>query len=653
MPPFTNTRSRVLSALIPLLSYSATQADDFADMSLQDLMSVDVFTSATLMPTPISKAPGTVFSFTRDDFERYGVRRVDDLLQFVPGMQVNQYRKRHRSHWARGLLDRYNDKMILLVDGIRRQHLYYGHYSLGDNFPLERVEKVEVILGPASSLYGANAFAGIISVTTRDFSQQPRLEVNLEVGDNARTKSTGLYNSDKVQVFASYLDQEAPYRDQRLSFIGSEVLQPLDEEHQLLQVKARPIDGLTLTLEYSESETPFLFIPATQDAFIEEENLFFSADYEWGSLESGKLDLNLFYHRDDTREYELEQTTRRLGYEEFQNATLGGISATVFKTLANHTLATGVSWRYEEAEEMTFERWFHFRDGFLDPSRSGELLSAPGVTNDDFGWFVQDVWDLNEQLQLTLSGRYDSFDQFDDYFNYRAAAVYTHNYRHVWKLMHGTAIRTPGIREYLKVLEDTDFVPPNPDAEGIQSTELAYVYSGTKHSISVTAYDNSIDEFVVETPTPDGADEYFANSNSTLEVRGVELLLDLNPTSDLNMRLSVSQLDPELELPYVASWTSSLNLNYQWQAKHRLGISAVHNSDRSDPNSYTSDNPGDFVIVNLSASGELSPSLRYSLGIDNLFDREVHDPAGDFADRYNTEKSEREVWLRLTWTPTN
>ena len=121
---------------------AANEDAAFSDMSLDELMSLEVFSAASRLPTKRSKAPGTVYSFKRNDFARLGVRRLDDLLQFVPGMQLNQYRKRHRSIWSRGLLDRYNDKLILLVDGIQQRHLYYGHFSLGDNFPLEKIEKV-------------------------------------------------------------------------------------------------------------------------------------------------------------------------------------------------------------------------------------------------------------------------------------------------------------------------------------------------------------------------------------------------------------------------------------------------------------------------------------------------------------------------------
>jgi len=295
-------------------SHSDTGA--FANMSLKELMSLEVFSAATLLPTEQAKAPGTAYSFDRTDFARLGVRRLDDLLAYVPGIQTSQYRKRHRSIWARGQLDRYNDKMVLMVDGVRRQHAYYGHFSLGDNFPLEKIEKVEIILGPASSLYGANAFAGIISVTTRAFSDHAHIEAGAEGASNGRGKGTLLYNSSKLQAFGSYLEQDAPFRQDRKSFIGGETLQPLDEDYANLFVKANPFEGLTLSMDYYRNNSPFLFIPDTQDAFIKEDSLTLTALYEVGDLEKGKLQANFYYTWDNAREWETERWTRTLGYRE-------------------------------------------------------------------------------------------------------------------------------------------------------------------------------------------------------------------------------------------------------------------------------------------------------------------------------------------------
>lgn len=628
---------------------------DLTALSLKELMDIEVFSAASLLPTEYSKAPGTVYSFNRESFLRLGVRRLDDLLAFVPGMQLNQHRKRHRAIWARGLLDRFNDKLVLLVDGIRRQHVYYGNFSLGDNFPLEKIEKVEIILGPASTLYGANAYGGIISVTTRKFAENPHIEATAEGGSNARGKGTLQYNSERLQVFGSYLEQDAPFRSDRKSFIGGETLQPLDEDYANLFFKGSPIEGLTLTADYYRNNTPFLFIPNTQDAFIEEDSLTLAALYETGDLERGKLQANFFYNWDNAREYEIEQRTRRLGYEEHQDSAMAGATVTGFKRLFDdHVFALGFNWMRTEATNMDFERRFRFDRGFFDTPETGSLLTDPDVTNDDFAVYVQDVWSIAPQLDLTLGGRYDRFDEFGDFFNYRAALVYTPTDRQTVKLLYGTAIRTPTFREYLKVLEGTDFVAPVPDPERIRSLELGYLYQWEQANINVTLFHNEVDDYIHEIPTPDRADEYFDNSAASWRQQGVEAVFQWQPLNELNLRLSGAYLHAEEDgtgdLPYLASWNGSFNLNYSYLENQRLGFSLIYSSNRQDTNNFTGDNPTEFLIANVFGSGRITRNLSYAFGIDNVFDTRVFDPAADFGNQYNTERSEREIWGQIKWS---
>lgn len=629
--------------------------NSYANMSLKELMDLEVFSAASLLPTEQAKAPGTVYSFHRKDFVRLGVRRLDDLLAYVPGFQLSQYRKRHRSIWARGQIDRYNDKLVLLVDGVRRQHVYYGHFSLGDNFPLEKIEKIEIILGPASSLYGANAFGGIISVTTRDFAAKPRIEASAEGGSNARGKGTLLYNSSRFQAFGSYLEQDAPFREDRQSFIGGDTLQPLDEDYANLFVKTSPFDGFTLSLDYYRNNTPFLFIPDTQNAFIEEDSLTLTTLYEAGDLEQGKIQASFYYTWDYAREYEIEQQTHTLGYQENQDAINAGATVTGFKRLLDdHVLALGFNWMRSEAVDMNFVRRFHYSQGFLASPESGSLLNDPTVSNDDYAFFLQEVWSINSQFDLTLGIRYDSFEQFGDHLNYRGALVYKPDDHQSLKLLYGTGIRTPTFREYLKVLENTDFVAPIPTPERIKSLEFSYQYQWERANFSLTLFQNKVDNYIHEIPTPGGADEYFANSESPWRLRGVETLVQFQPLTNLDLRLSAAYLHAKDsnngKLPYLATWSGSFTANYNYLQDHRLGFSLFYNSNRPDSNDFRDDNPDAFLLTNVFASGSLIHNFSYSIGVDNLFDVRVFDPAGDFGNQYNTERSDREVWGRIKWS---
>lgn len=631
------------------------ESDNLTEMSLEQLLNVEVFTAASLIPTEATKAPGTVYSFSQHDFQRFGVRRLEDLLQFIPGMQINQSRKRHKIIWSRGLLQRQNNKMVLLVDGVRQQHLYYGHFSLGDELPLERIEKVEVILGAASSVHGANAFSGLISVTTKNYSPDPELSFSLEAGNNDRTKVTSLYTNERVQLFASHLSQDAPFDEHRTSFIGLPTEQPLDEEYTSLQVKFKATDALTLMLDYRHQETPFLFIPQTQDAFVESEFTSVAATYKWGNLDDGLLEAQAFYQWDDGKEYELEQQTRIEGYTEYQDAVIGGVSINAFKRVADHTLALGMSFHHEEAKNTSYHRSFSFSQGFLSDPEVGNLLSNPGVHNDDYALFLQDVWSINDDFEFTVGVRYDDFSRFDDYFNYRAALVYSPGQHHVWKFLYGTAIRTPNFREYLKVLDGTDFDAPLPAAESLKSFEIGYSYTRARWNFSSTVYLNEYEDSIQERPTPDGLDEYFDNADGQLKAYGVEGQLNYRHELgwDLSATLSYvdSSLDEHGDLPYIASWMASSMLGYQWWQEHRIGLALIYNDSRPDINGYPQDRAESFVLANLFASGRISEELTYEAGIDNLLDEQNYDPAADFGGQFNPEKSRRELWLKLQWSP--
>ena len=640
--------------------HSGPDNSDYTELSLQQLMSLEVFTAASLLPTEMKKAPGTVYSFKRKDFLRLGVRRVDELLEYVPGFQLNQYRKRHRSIWSRGIIGRYNNKMKLLIDGVPVQHTYYGHFSGGENISLEKVDKIEVIIGPSSSLYGANAFAGVISITTRPFkeqSEQDYVEAGLELGSNDRAKGTAFFNSDKLQAFVSYLDQDAPFKENRTSFIGGDVSQPLDETYENLFLKAQPIKGLTLSLDYQSNETPFVFVPDNSHINTEEDVLNFSARYEIGDLNTGKLETIAYYVDDQAIEEEHEQNTGQRAYKENRDAQYYGIKSTWFKKLSSaHTLAVGGEWQHDEAKDMDYIRTWHFSSGFLNPANTGSLLSDEDEENNDYAFFIQDVWSLSNELTATLGARYDVFDKFDNDTNFRGALVYTPTEQQTIKILWGTGVRKPTYREYLKVLENTSFVAPTPDTEQMETFELGYTYQWQDAYISATAFYNEFDDYLYETSTPDGNDEYFINSSNTWRMHGVEVLSEYRISKNFSLRATAAWVEAEErgtgDLPYLSEWTASIFGDYQWYPSHYVALSLFYNSDSEDTNdqNYLDDEPDSFVTINIQAHGHLVENISYQIGVRNLEDKEIFDPAGDFDDRYNTQRTEREVWGKLTYT---
>ncbi len=140
----------------------------------------------------ISESPSAVTVIAREDIEASGATNLADLLRLVPGMDVILVSPAFTAVTARLIWTNENFHHLLLVDGREANIELLGQpfwelqpFSLGD------IERIEVIRGPASSLYGANAFAGVVSITTRAIQDEPSLWLSLAGGEVAYTALNG------------------------------------------------------------------------------------------------------------------------------------------------------------------------------------------------------------------------------------------------------------------------------------------------------------------------------------------------------------------------------------------------------------------------------------------------------------------------------
>lgn len=116
----------------------------------------------------LREAPATVIVITGEEIRRRGYLDLEQLLHDLPGFDISRLNGPFYSTIAqRGYNDAENDRNLLLVDGIEQNELTEGAIFLSRQYPLTNVDRVEVIYGPASTIYGANAYTGVISIITR------------------------------------------------------------------------------------------------------------------------------------------------------------------------------------------------------------------------------------------------------------------------------------------------------------------------------------------------------------------------------------------------------------------------------------------------------------------------------------------------------
>jgi outer membrane receptor protein involved in Fe transport len=172
---------------ILLLAATALAQENVPDpsaASLEQLGQIEVY-SASKHAQNVSDAPASVTVVTADEIQKYGYRNLADILRSVPGFYIT-YDRDYSFVGVRGFgrLGDWNSRVLVLVDGHRINNNVLGQAMIGNEFlvDVDMVERVEIVRGPSSSLYGASAFFAVINVITRTSEQVKGWEFSFQGG---------------------------------------------------------------------------------------------------------------------------------------------------------------------------------------------------------------------------------------------------------------------------------------------------------------------------------------------------------------------------------------------------------------------------------------------------------------------------------------
>ena len=192
---------------------------DVAALGIEELMQLKVTSvyGASRYLQKTKEAPSSVTILTSRDIQTYGWRTLAELLNSVRGF-FTTYDRNYHYIGLRGFgrPSDYNSRVLLLVDGHKINDNIYFMAPIGTDFPidLDLIERVEIIRGPSSSLYGTSAFFGVINITTRKGMDLKGVEVSGAAGSfetyNGRM-SYGYHNEAKQADFllsGSYMESQ-------------------------------------------------------------------------------------------------------------------------------------------------------------------------------------------------------------------------------------------------------------------------------------------------------------------------------------------------------------------------------------------------------------------------------------------------------------
>ncbi|MGO3769492.1 MAG: TonB-dependent receptor domain-containing protein [Vreelandella alkaliphila] len=704
MPRFTRT------ALASAVALSVTATAALAQES-QQLDNIVV--SASGFEQALVDAPASISVVSREELERKRITSVADALRDVEGVDVGgAVGKTGGSNISiRGMP---SDYTLILIDG-RRQNAAgsvtpngFGETSTSFFPPVSSIERIEVIRGPMSTLYGSDAMGGVINIITRRVDREwvgsigventfnedrdfgDRREINLYTSGPLIQDTLGiqvrgrLYERDASEL--TYTDgngnpidvsQRGPSPVEGDTYnLGGKLTWTPNADHDLW------LDGEVNRQRYNNDECQLGTLdgrtrscapdPGAANGYADE--LRFERQQvaigHTGRFASGTLESSLMRNTTETKGRTIPGENG-VAYDGFPGIVGGAprelettntvLDSKYVMPLGDHMTTVGLQW------------W----DAKLDDGLANETFEQT-----TWSLFAEDEWMLRDDLALTLGGRYDHHDAFGSQFSPRSYLVW--NTTPNWTLKGGVSrgYKTPSLNDLHAGINGVTgqgtiltIGNPNLEPETSTSSEISAHYDSLAgFTASATLFYNEFDDkiasgndIVVENNplVPDGVYSQDVNIDEAV-TQGVELSASYQFTPDWRLSANYTYTDSEQKSgnnrgePLTDTPEHAFNATLRWQATPQLDtwLSAEYRSERyrnreSVRGAPSFDDLGDFKaysLFHLGGSYAFTEQFNVSATIYNLFDKDFVDyrAYGDgtsFGNVYANSEEGRRLWL--------
>jgi len=627
---------------------ACAQDADLTTLPLEQLISMEVF-SASRFNQKATQAPSNVTVLTSADIRAYGWQTLGDALRSIRGLYTSNDRS-YSYLGARGFLrpGDLNTRFLLQIDGTRINDPVFDQALLGGEFPLDLdlVDRIEFVPGPGSSIYGANAFFGVINVITRRTPDLEGARGTLQAGQAGNRAGSATYGwrDGDAELLLSASRGLSDGRDLYFPEFGGSA-HGLDWE-RITHLFARGqvgawsftlLDGArTKGMATAAYGQPF-DVPGGQTL---DELRMAEVGYRHQMLPlHGELTARL-YHGDYFYEGRFVNNIPFGSINlDITHARWWGADVSLFMQLTpTQKLVLGAEYQYNN--DLTLQNYdIDPRVVYLDDVAYGKR----------FGIYAQDEITLAEGVLLNAGIRYSHETSTGGVFNPRLALIAEVARDTTLKAIYGSAFRAPNNYELFYGIDGQGGQLANPDLgrERIRSQELSLVRQlGTNARFTLSAYSNEISGLISEVDDPELGLPIFRNIGHA-RARGLEMEYERTFASGARLRTSVSRQrvtsdGAEIDSPH---WLAKLNATGRLSGRWHAGVEGQYSSAREI---IGGGKAGGFVLANLNLfSIGLTRHFDASLGVQNLFNRHYSDPVSLGYLQRSMEQDGRRVYLKL------
>jgi vitamin B12 transporter len=631
---------------ITLLSVCLSQI--FITYAIADtaLKTSDVFVTATRTPTPIKNVIADVTLISEDEIKRAGSASLQELLQKQPGIEIANLGGAGKVSTI-GIRGTSSTHSVILVDGIRLGAATTGFTAI-EHIPLSQIEKIEIVRGPASSLYGQDAIGGVVQIFTKKGLKGFKPYVGIGYGSyNTSNFQSGIRGGNDQTTYA--INFSTINSDGFSAFVPN----PANAANSINLDK----DGYK---NYSLSSS--LNHKINQDYEIDLQ--YFSSKGK-NQFDNRFANSSPSFHGNYRNEIKLETYAMQLKGQinkVWQSSIKLSQSTDKYLDLQKNNKDTyldedGVTDLYKTTQDQ-----FNWQNNFALPKgsinfiydflkqriKTTDLYEKTQRTNHGF-MIGYNLLENNHNFQVNL--RKDFNSAYDDAVTGNIGYAYALNSNWTLASSYGTAFVSPSFNYLYSLADPYALGNPNLKPEKSKNIEASMRYRDDSSSLSLTFFQNKIDDFIIYSNPNFITDSRTTTQNLNkakiqgLTISGDQFLGHFQIKGSLTTQ-SAKNEDTDLYLPRRAKTFGNINLNY-YVGYWNIGIEEIFSNKRFDNKENTVKLSG-YSVTNIVADYKFNENLNLNFRLNNVFDKD-YSLAAEGASGFRYQTPGRSLFANLRY----